>query len=232
MQFRVNLLILLVLLLLFPGAVSAQAQPFKPEVRVTPEGAAGLQPRTRPKLIYVADFRMNNQAIHRDEGPLGAGLLRRAPVGRQRNPELTPGEVSALLADSLTRNLNAASLPAQRLSSAQWQPRQGWLIQGQIVEVDEGNRVRRSVAGFGAGATHLEVQVQVANLASSAGTPFLLFGTSTGSGNKPGGVVTMNPYVAAAKFVMERNASRKDINRTAAEITTEIVKYMRKIGLY
>lgn len=40
----------------------------------------------------------------------------------------------------------------------------------------------------------------------------------------PGAVITMNPYVAAAKFVMSRSASEKDVEHTAAKIAAEIVK--------
>ena len=57
--------------------------------------------------------------------------------------------------------------------------------------------------------------------------PMLRFSSSARKGSGvPGAVVTMNPYVAAAKFVMEKNASEKDVKKTAAQIAEEIVKYM------
>ena len=45
-----------------------------------------------------------------------------------------------------------------------------------------------------------------------------LYEASTGksSGNKPGAVITLNPYVGAAKFVMTKNAPEKTIKKTAA----------------
>jgi hypothetical protein len=45
----------------------------------------------------------------------------------------------------------------------------------------------------------------------------------------PGAVVTMNPYVAAAKFVMEKNASERDIQKTADQIVGEMLSYQEKI---
>jgi hypothetical protein len=48
----------------------------------------------------------------------------------------------------------------------------------------------------------------------------------------PGAVVSLNPYAAAAKFVLERNASQKDVRRTASEIAWEIVKFMKAQGLF
>ena len=45
----------------------------------------------------------------------------------------------------------------------------------------------------------------------------------------PGAVVTMNPYVAAAKFVLQKNATERDIRRTAEQIVEEILKYGQQI---
>jgi hypothetical protein len=45
----------------------------------------------------------------------------------------------------------------------------------------------------------------------------------------PGAAVTMNPYVAAAKFIMEKNATGKDVQKTADEIVAEMLKYEDKI---
>jgi hypothetical protein len=38
----------------------------------------------------------------------------------------------------------------------------------------------------------------------------------------------MNPYVAAAKFVLEKNATDKDIQKTAEQIVNEILKNFEK----
>jgi hypothetical protein len=72
----------------------------------------------------------------------------------------------------------------------------------------------------------MDIEVQVADLATYPDEPFLLFGTRTGSGKMPGAAVTLNPYVAAAKFVMSKNASDKDVKHAASQIAGEIVNYM------
>jgi hypothetical protein len=48
------------------------------------------------------------------------------------------------------------------------------------------------------------------------------------SGKKMGAVITMNPYVAAAKFVMEKNAPEKTVKKTASEISAEIIKRLKE----
>jgi len=118
-------------------------------------------------------------------------------------------------------------MPAQRLTaSSKALPTEGWLVQGVFTEVDEGNRLKRAVIGFGQGATSMEIQVGVSDLASrQPRQPFILFGTVKDPGKMPGAIVTMNPYVAAAKFVMEKNATKKDIKNSADQIVSEILKY-------
>jgi len=51
--------------------------------------------------------------------------------------------------------------------------------------------------------------------------------TTDTSGKKVGAVITMNPYVAAAKFVMEKNAPEKTVRKTASEISTNLVAQLK-----
>lgn len=77
----------------------------------------------------------------------------------------------------------------------------------------------------------MQIEVEVSDLASYPEDPFLVMGTHTGSGRKPGAVVTLNPYVAAAKFVLSGNASEKDVKNAASEIASELTGYMKSNGL-
>ena len=99
-----------------------------------------------------------------------------------------------------------------------------WLVSGEFLEVDEGNRAVRATIGFGKGATAMDVAVSVSDLENRPNEPFMVFGTAKTAGKMPGAVVTMNPFVAAGKFVMEKNASDKDIKKTAEQIATQIIQ--------
>jgi len=45
----------------------------------------------------------------------------------------------------------------------------------------------------------------------------------------PGGLVTMNPYVMAAKFVMnKRNGTEKDVKSLGAEIAKSLCQYIQQ----
>jgi hypothetical protein len=56
-----------------------------------------------------------------------------------------------------------------------------------------------------------------------------VFGTAKDPSRIPGAAVTRNPYVPAAKFVLQKNATARDIQRTAGQIVEEIVKYGQQI---
>jgi hypothetical protein len=57
-----------------------------------------------------------------------------------------------------------------------------------------------------------------------------VFGTAKEPNRIPGAVVAMNPYVAAAKFVLQQNATERDIKRTAEQIAEQILKYVQQIN--
>jgi hypothetical protein len=47
----------------------------------------------------------------------------------------------------------------------------------------------------------------------------------------PGGIVTRNPYVMAAKFVLSRGATSRDVQQLGGSLASEIVSYMRANAL-
>ncbi len=193
----------------------------------TPMGPAPTRP---PRTVYVEDFVLDYQNVQTDEGIRGrVGILQRVPRLRpQSDPAAQARTLVNLLSESLVADLAEAGVPATRLTQDTVLPAEGWLLHGVFVEVDEGNQMRRAVIGFGSGASRMEVMVGVNDLATHPEAPFILFGTVTDPSALPGAVVSMNPYMAAARFVMEKNATEKDVKRTSKEIVNEILKYQDK----
>lgn len=206
-------------------------------VEVHDEEVKGPWPADVPKTLYVSDFALEAEKVEVDQGVRGILPGRRlGPIGQRlphpmvhADPEEEARKIVDSMSRSLVKHLIDKGLTAQRLSSRQLLPREGWLIQGVFTEVGEGNRIKRATIGFGGGATSMEAQVAVSNLAgASPKAPFIVFGTVKSAKKMPGAVVTMNPYVAAAKFVLEKNASEKDIDKTAEQIVAEILKHTYK----
>lgn len=204
-------------------------------VEVKGEKTEGSLSQRLPGTIYVADFALDAENYVPDEGVRGVSpgrLGKRLPRLLQKdNPAERARQIVETMADSLVQHLKAKGLQAQRLrNTAGDLPREGWLVQGVFTELDEGNRLKRAGIGFGKGATSMDVQVGISDLAGSdPRAAFLLLGTVKDPSRIPGAVVTMNPYVAAAKFVLQKNATERDIQRTAAQIVEEILKYEQQI---
>ena len=130
------------------------------------------------------------------------------------------------MAESLVEALRAKEMTAQRLRNAAGNlPGEGWLVQGYFTEVDEGNRLKRAAIGFGRGATSMELQIAISDLAGSdPRAAFAVFGTAKDPNRIPGALVTMNPYVAAAKFVLQKNATERNLQKTAEQIANQITR--------
>ena len=203
-------------------------------VNIGQEQVIGTGATELPGMIYIKDFQLDSENYQGNQGVLSRMRIGSRLLGRGNQNDA--GEQSAAIVNSMSEALvsefNDNNLPAQRLGSLDNNlPTNGWLINGAFTEVDEGNRLKRAVIGFGQGSTQMTVQIGVSDLASkNPQAPFIIFGTIKDPSKMPGAVVTMNPYVAAAKFVMEKNASSKDIKNTAKQIVAEILKYKQKLS--
>jgi len=214
----------------FHASAAEMTDAIKGGVSIKDERQTGSQPTAPPRTVYVQDFLLDHASIETDEGVRGRlRPLQRAPRARSHNdPQKEAEKLVTLMSEALVKQLGAAGLPAQRLQAGTSLPKDGWLIRGAFTEVDEGNRMKRAVIGFGSGATSMEAQVSASDLAGNPDAPFIIFGTIKDPSKMPGAVVTMNPFVAGAKFAMEKNASEKDVDRTAKEIVQEMIKYKDK----
>jgi Domain of unknown function (DUF4410) len=99
-----------------------------------------------------------------------------------------------------------------------------------FTQVQEGNQLRRAVVGFGAGQTQLQALVAVDDLTRGAPKPMYEVDTSADSGNLPGGVITLNPYVAAARFVLADGDLDRNVKQTAQQIAERVVQRLKESG--
>jgi hypothetical protein len=193
-----------------------------------PVAPAGVMPDT----VYVADFHLQGSAI-RFEGP-GANVDRRELLGHvfpdsplmvHTTKQDKANHLAELMSRSIADDLKKHGLHVERLAAGTPEPSKGWLVSGEFVSVDEGDRARRALIGFGAGHTSLEVRAHVTNLAGSSATPSLLDLTTTArSGKAPGAVLGFNAYLAAGGFVAAGDDSDSDVKHTASKVSDEIVQ--------
>ncbi len=192
---------------------------------ISDERELGAQPVTKPAMIYVTDFELDAQNIKSEPGLLPEpGTIRPRPgilsrlTGRSQTPADQARELVNRLSQSLVQDLTENGVSARRLGSGESLPSTGWLVRGVFTEVQEGNRLRRAVIGFGAGKTELQVLVYLDDLANGAPRPFAEFNTSADSGDKPGG----GKYAAGVKYMMGRFDLDKNVSQTASAIAADI----------
>jgi hypothetical protein len=206
--------------------------------RISGERDVGAGPATVPRTIYVSDFDLEAQDIQTETGPLESlrqqrgrtgGILPK-PHATQKDPEARSRELVDLMATSLVSDLVRLGFDARRLGHPKPLPAEGLLVRGVFAHVDEGNRVRRAVIGFGAGETDLQVIVTVDDLVQGSPKPFYELDTSAESRKLPGAAITLNPYVAAAKFVVATKDPEKGVKETASKIADEIGRRLQQKG--
>ncbi len=174
-------------------------------------------PDRPPQVVYVADFDLGADDIKSE------GLLHRLPQlfsGTQSKAR----HLVDLMGDDLVEDLAKKGIEAHRLPAGGTLPKQGWLVRGAFLQIDEGNRLRRAVIGFGAGHTDLQVASAIDDLsADKAPAPLYELQTDARSGKMPGAVVTLNPYAAAMKFALAGRDLDRDIKSSAAKIGDAVV---------
>jgi len=88
-----------------------------------------------------------------------------------------------------------------------------WVITGEFLEVDTGNRALQAGVGLGAGQSHLEVRAKIYAV-PNMDTPFLTFDSEGAGGHMLGAAVMhKNPYASAAKFVMSKKQRERERRR-------------------
>lgn len=183
---------------------------------------------TDPRPVVVRDFVFDQAQLHVEQGRLSG---REGPAKRilsdlhpQESPAQKADRLAVLLSETIANELAAQKIPARREPLGAPLPADGLVVSGQFMQVDEGNRLKRAVVGFGAGATEVLVQVAVYDLLQSRDQPVLVYGTGTSSKPAPGALVAMNPYAMAAKYVLSRNATEKDVRRLGRRIARDLVQ--------
>jgi hypothetical protein len=184
----------------------------------------------RDTKVWVSDFELEAGDVKNDKGGIVGevrpGILERPRKRREQDPEVQAKKIVDLMAKSIIYDLQKAGYQAERLLPGSAQPAMGAWVQGVFTEVDEGNRRRRAIVGFGSGEAKMDLYVTLTDLAAPQ-KPLYEAANNENSGKKIGAAITMNPYVAAAKFVMEKQAPEKTVRKTASDIAKEIETHLK-----
>lgn len=194
--------------------------------------APAAHPLPRPERVVVYDFAVTPADIKLNSGP-AARLLRRLGKDSESDERTKLGrEVAQKFSEELVKEIAELGLPAERASHAPSLPDKTLAVDGQFVSIDEGNRARRLVLGFGAGGTEVTAHVQVYMGTPDGSVLVEEFETKAESSKKPGVPVTMGAGAAvggsavvgaAAGGALDTRASvEADARRTAKALAKEL----------
>lgn len=221
-------------LALLPGCVAAQ----ETVVKALP-AATAVQ---RPSVIYVTDFHLDPSQI-KHTGLLGGPPL----LPRGKGTAREAASLTRVLSDTIVRDLKKAGLRAEHLRDVRADycpvqtkgriqfaaggaplPKEGWLVAGWFEDLREGESAVTATVGLGAGSGKAQAAVAVSDLARDPAAPFMVIGSGSRVRRMPGGLLTMNPYVMAGKFVFDKATStEKDMRSLGADVAKSLTNYLK-----
>ncbi len=179
-------------LLIIITAAGCASTTVKPTYESTNYGAP------RPNVILVYRF-----AINGDEVTLNQGFFSRidrslGSASLTQDEQETARKAAKRLADDLVTGIQGLGLQAQLATVDQTTvPPNSAMISGAFVDINEGNKTRQLVIGFGVGKANINARMRLATWNGSGETVLATFDTHVDSGEMPGAAVTMGAGAAA-----------------------------------
>jgi Domain of unknown function (DUF4410) len=202
--------------------------------------------KAKPTVVYVMDFDLDAGKIKldprraREERSPSLVSLRHS-LGLSETPQEEAKDLIDLMAKSIVEGLTKAGLETRRIPSGAPLAKEGWLVRGSFLQVDEGNRLRRALGG--AGQTDIQVAITVDDLAVNPNRARLLqlnTDTDAKSTKSPGAGGGMNIkslgaggrmglYSIAVKYVLAGYDLDRNAKETGAKIAEEVATRVRGI---
>ena len=202
-----------------------------------PEGV----PLARPALVLVRDFATDAGEVQLDSG-VRSRLLALVSGGSPDTRRVdVANAVRSVATETLVARIQEMGLRAEGAGrSIEGEPRGPVVtVTGQVLDVDQGNRTRRTLIGFGAGKSDVGADVQVYYRAPGTANGLLAaFSADSDSGHMPGAAVTLGAGAAAGHVAASALASgglhaasehRTDSEREAEKLAGGVADSLRKV---
>ena len=152
----------------------------------------------RPSQVFVYDFSIAEAEIAENKGLLAA-VGNSLSGTTQSDRELAIAQkVQNRMVEDLVAGIQDLGLLARRAARDMELPSDAVAVTGFFLKVDEGDRLQRTVLGFGAGQSMVDVKVAVFVPSLNGPTKLLEFSTHADSGAAPGALVTGGVGAAAS----------------------------------
>ncbi len=190
----------------------------------------------RPHKIIVCDFAVSEKEAIENRGHIQKRPHESSGASEGAKQDIETGRQAAnTLTKELVVGLHDLGFAVERRPRGTSAGRDQLLINGEFLDVDEGNRLERLVIGFGVGASKVDTEVHV--FYGGNHRKVLDFKTHADSGRMPGAAVTMGAGAAvgvgvAAGTVAAEAASgalkeyQSEVDRMAKHSADQAVAYL------
>jgi Domain of unknown function (DUF4410) len=186
--------------------------------QTTPTDTPPAAPTKPKKPVYVQDFVGSYEPAQSSQGRSGPlSRIRAARAGQKASQS-----ASQLSAD-IVKEFAAAGFTSKRLEPGTTLPTDGWLVRGTFYATDSGGNIIPTELLGGEQPPNTQLTVSVANLSKDPNAPFIVFGKAEALKGQ-GAPVGWNPYVVAAKFVINTVESATDLDKLAKDIVQTIMQ--------
>jgi len=164
-------------------------------------------PLPKPEKALVYDFEVPPEVVSVDTSPAARVHRRRAAAEAAGSPEALARQVQAAFSKALVRELQQASVPAEAAAGADTPPPHSLLVKGDFTAIDQGNKTKRILIGFGKGASDVQAHVTVSLASEQEPVALLEFNVKSQSGKKPGAAATVGAGAATMGTVSAPSAA-------------------------
>jgi hypothetical protein len=164
-------------------------------------------PLPQPEKVLVSDFDVSPDVVSLDASPAARVHRRRAAAEAASSPEAVARQVQAAFSKALVKELQQASVPAAAVAGADTPPPRTLLVKGEFTAVNQGNKTKRVLIGFGKGASDVQAHVTVSLVTEQEPALVLEFNVKSQSGKKPGAAATVGAGAATMGTVSAPSAA-------------------------
>ncbi len=200
---------------------------------------------SRPNQIVIYPFASNPTEVTLNQSIVQRAYRSASGEDQTASQQKVATDTASSLCMSVASNLTAKGYKAVCLPrGTPVTDNNSLIVDGEFTDISEGNRLRRLVIGFGAGASTLDTEVHVYQHTDSGSQQLTDFTTHADSGKMPGAAI-MGPAGAAAgggaAIVVGANAAMGGVktytsatdylaDKTATQITDTVTQYYAQHG--
>ncbi|MBV8054926.1 MAG: DUF4410 domain-containing protein [Deltaproteobacteria bacterium] len=152
----------------------------------------------RPSTIYVYAFAASASDVTLNQGIFQKTFTQFTNSDQNQSQLDLAHQTTGVLADSIVQKLEGLGFTASKIPrGTQVSGENILVVDGEFLDINEGNRLRRMAIGLGAGEATLDTQVEVYQVANGTNQQIMEFNVNANSGQMPGAAFTA-PAGAAA----------------------------------